>query len=147
MKKWIAIPALTGLLVLGGVGLIVNADKNSASSEESLLVEEVEREFGRVMDYQVTELAHEKVDDYEPVNGVVQAYNNELSSLDIISEEQAIAIAQELGQGIVTEVELDTDDGWAHYDIEMKDQPYEYEFEIDAVTGEVVEFEKDRDDD
>ncbi|KXH83827.1 PepSY domain-containing protein [Sporosarcina sp. HYO08] len=64
-----------------------------------------------------------------------------------LSADEATAIALEKAKGTVTKVELDTDDGWKHYDIEIKDGVYEYDFEIDAVTGKIIEFEKDRDDD
>lgn len=65
----------------------------------------------------------------------------------IITVDQAIAIAMNKAKGIVTEAELDDDDGRLYYDIEIEDGTYEYEFEIDAITGEILDFEKDRDDD
>lgn len=64
-----------------------------------------------------------------------------------ITADEAIAIAMKTAQGTVTELELDKDDGRVQYEIEVKDGVYEYEFEIDAMTGEVLDFEKDRDDD
>lgn len=65
----------------------------------------------------------------------------------LLTSDQAIAIAKKKANGTVTKVELDSDDGRQHYDIEFKDGTYEYDFEIDAVTGKILEFEKDRDDD
>lgn len=64
-----------------------------------------------------------------------------------LSADEATAIALEKAKGTVTKVELDTDDGWQHYDIEIKDGIYEYDFEIDAVTGKIIEFKKEHDDD
>lgn len=146
MKKWIAIPALAGLLVLGGVGMVANADKSGAQSENLLLVEEIEQDFGGAIDRQVKELAYEQSDnEYEEriSNGVVKTAHHAVSPENYISEKQAIAIAMELAQGTVTEVELDTDDGRVYYEIEIQDHANEYEFEIDAITGEVIEYEKD----
>lgn len=64
-----------------------------------------------------------------------------------ISAKEAIAIAVEHSPGTVKSVELDNDDNHAHFEIEIKDGKFEYEFEIDAITGKILDFEKDRDDD
>ena len=64
-----------------------------------------------------------------------------------ITSKEAIAIALKQTPGTVTDVELDDDDGRAYYEIEIEDGKYEYEYEIDAVTGKILDFEKDRDDD
>lgn len=45
------------------------------------------------------------------------------------------------------EVELDYDDGKFIYEVEFYANGIEYEFDIHAVTGEVLTFEKDKDDD
>ena len=39
------------------------------------------------------------------------------------------------------ELELDREDGRLVYEGEMKDSAYEYDFELDAVTGEVLKWE------
>ena len=44
----------------------------------------------------------------------------------------------------ITTAPASTDDNHAHF--EIKDDKYEYEFEIDAITGKILDFEKDRDD-
>ena len=64
-----------------------------------------------------------------------------------ITEKAAIEIAMKQAKGTVTEIELDEDDGRVIYEIEIKDGKYEYDFDIDAISGEVLKFEKDRDDD
>lgn len=75
--------------------------------------------------------------------------NKGISKVDekYITADEAIAIAMKTAQGTVTELELDDDDGRVHYEIEIEDGVYEYEFEIDAITGEVLDFEKEQDDD
>ena len=65
----------------------------------------------------------------------------------ILTKDQAIAIAMKQAKGKVTDFELDDDDDRKVYEIEIEDGKYEYEFEIDAFTGEVLDFEKDREDD
>lgn len=42
--------------------------------------------------------------------------------------------------------ELDTDDGIAHYEIEFKAGAYEYEYKVNAVTGDIINGEKELDD-
>lgn len=64
-----------------------------------------------------------------------------------ITAKEAIAIALKQTPGTVTDVELDKDDGRAYFELEIKDGKYEYEYEIDAVTGKILDFEKDREDD
>ena len=65
----------------------------------------------------------------------------------ILRAKEAIAIALKQTPGTVTDVELDDDDGRAYFEIEIEDGKYEYEYEIDAVTGKILDFEKDREDD
>lgn len=49
---------------------------------------------------------------------------------------------------VIVELELERDDGRLYYEGEAVDDRYEYEFEIDAYTGAIIEWEvDDRDDD
>ena len=66
---------------------------------------------------------------------------------DLLTLKEAKTLALQQVEGEVTEIELDTDDGRKHYDIEIKNGTFEYELEIDAITGEILDLEKDRDDD
>jgi len=50
------------------------------------------------------------------------------------------------GDARSVQVELDRDDGRVVYEVEFKADKYEYDYEIDAVTGKVLKSEKDRDD-
>lgn len=61
----------------------------------------------------------------------------------VISMEQAIAIAQKEFPGTVSEAELDEDDGRLIYEIEIEAKDEEAEFEIDAMTGEILVIEID----
>ncbi len=53
-------------------------------------------------------------------------------------------IAQENAMGL--KAELDLDDAPIHYDVEFKAGGMEYDYDIDAVTGEVLKFESEVDD-
>ncbi len=66
------------------------------------------------------------------------------SSAEVISVEEASSIAlgkAQAGDARITEIQLDEDDGRLIYEGEMRDSLYEYEFEIDAYTGTVIQWE------
>jgi uncharacterized membrane protein YkoI len=191
MKKWLAIPALAGAVVIGGVAMVASADKGDNqttgvlaveaagnSDKVKLTVEEVESKAVATVDGTVTEIDYDSSDDeyeVEVESGSVtyeldiNATTGEVVKKEIddkklsvvksdakttsqnknfITAKEAIAIALKHSPGTVKEVELDDDDDKrAHFEIEIKDGKYEYEFEIDAITGEILDFEKDRDDD
>ena len=65
----------------------------------------------------------------------------------MITKERAIEIAKAKinNKGRVTDVELERDDGVRYYKIEIKHGKKEYEFEIHAVTGKILDFEVDHD--
>ena len=66
-----------------------------------------------------------------------------------IDEAKAIALKKvSLDASKVTfkKAELDADDRTPHYDIEFVSGGYEYEFEIDAKSGKIIEFDRERED-
>ncbi|MHA6260463.1 PepSY domain-containing protein [Sporosarcina sp. CAU 1771] len=180
MKKWMMIPALAGVVALGGVALVANADKaDNWLTESYVSVQDVEKKaveavggivtdieldsedegFIYEVDVQVDEIEYEL--DIDAVSGEVlrtkqdddddkiisttkrEAVSN--SNKDHLTIDQVIAIAKKKVQGVVTDVELDTEDGRLQYEIDIQDGNVEYEFEIDAYTGEILEFERDED--
>ena len=63
-------------------------------------------------------------------------------STDVISENDAIAVVLERVEGASASdvwIKLDYDDGRAYYEGEIYYDNTEYEFELDAYTGEVIE--------
>lgn len=67
-----------------------------------------------------------------------------------LSIDQALAIALAHAglsgnQVTVTKAELDTDDSVAEYEIEFLSGGFEYEYEIDAYSGAILEWERDED--
>lgn len=64
-----------------------------------------------------------------------------------IGESKARNIALKKAPGAsITKFEFDRDDGTAVYEVELRKGIYEYEIKINAVTGAVIEFEKDIED-
>ncbi len=67
---------------------------------------------------------------------------------DFITPEQAKAIALahakvDAAKADFDKTELDEDDGVVYYDIEFKANGVEFEYEIDAVSGQVLKYERD----
>ncbi|MFC5605091.1 PepSY domain-containing protein [Sporosarcina koreensis] len=97
MKKWMLIPAVAGVLAIGGVAL----------AEES-----------------------------------VPAVGKQSDKMISLQDAKKVATDKVKG-GIVTEAELDEDDGRYHYEVDLKEGKYEYDLEIDAYTGKIIKFEKE----
>lgn len=71
-------------------------------------------------------------------------------TVDLISMEDAFSIAfqqagVEMDQVDSYDIELDEDDGFLLYEIEFTAGRMEYECEIDAITGDILHWEQDRD--
>lgn len=66
-------------------------------------------------------------------------------NVDYLSEAEAIdfAILKIGGHSNLKEIELKTSDKKAYYEIEMFDENFEYEVDVDAITGKILDFEKD----
>ena len=93
--------------------------------------------------------------DIDAETGEVRDYETEAQSLITtdgqISEEQAKQIAlAKIGlkeeDVALKKVKLDVDDGRTVYEVEFVSAGMEYEFDIDAKTGEIVKYEEEKDD-
>lgn len=68
---------------------------------------------------------------------------NAIDESKLIGEARAKEIAQgQVPQGEIIEFSYEGDEYIPNYDISMRDAEYEYDFEIDAVTGEILKSEK-----
>lgn len=76
-----------------------------------------------------------------------RAQITENTAKNIISAEEAKQVVLNKVPGaVIKKIELDYDDGVAIYEGEMYRGSYEYEFEINAYTGEIIEWEEDYED-
>ena len=74
--------------------------------------------------------------------------NQKTDSTNYISEEEAKKIMKNKASGAtLVDFEFDIDDGRAEYEGELVENNIEYDIVVDAITGDVVEFETDYDDD
>ena len=78
--------------------------------------------------------------------------NSNNSSNSYISQDKAKSIAfkhANVGSSSVKniKIELDTEDGKAVYKVEFSSNAFEYEYEIDARSGKIIDYEKDEIDD
>lgn len=81
----------------------------------------------------------------ESREGTVEAETGETSELGY-SVQDAVDLAGERFEGVVTDVELDEDDGVHYYEVEMEDGEDEYDIKINAEDLTIIEEETDRDD-
>ena len=81
--------------------------------------------------------------DYPTVN--LQQTNKEKNNM--ISSNEAVNIALKKVNGTVDKVELENKQGQYYYEVEIDTEAVEYEFDIDAVTGEILSYKEDQQDD
>ncbi len=176
MKKWMMIPALAGVLIIGGVAVAGNAGHSFAATPKGLLTMdeakaiavksvggtvteiELERETsGDIYEVEVKSNGFEYDLDIDAKTGKVLRTDKDDDDDDsddkvivadgkYITEIAAIQIAMKQARGTATEVKLDEEDGRVVYEIEIRDGKYDYDFDIDAISGEVLKFEKELDD-
>ncbi|MBE1555258.1 PepSY domain-containing protein [Sporosarcina limicola] len=176
MKKWLAIPALVGVVAIGGVAMAANVEKGAVPASKDLLtIEEAKAIAVKSVDGKVTkiELEQKKTGtvyeveiqskgveydlDIDAKTGKVLATEKDDDDDDkdeqeiipegnYITEDAATAIAMKQAKGTVSKIKLDNEDGRVIYEIEITDDTHEYDFDIDARSGEVLKFEKERND-
>ncbi|MEK5230452.1 PepSY domain-containing protein [Lysinibacillus sp. FSL K6-0232] len=173
MKKIIVIPALVATLGIGAAIGSTTLLSGNAEEKKVLSMQEIEKKALAVVDGAVTDIELDRSiyevevhTDTEEHDLKFDAYSGELlkqkkerrddddhddwddhdtlpASTKTITQEQAIKAAQTKAKGTVTKIELD-DDGI--YEIEFRDGQYEYDVDVDAITGKIIDFEQDIDD-
>ncbi|MFS0690207.1 PepSY domain-containing protein [Sporosarcina sp. 179-K 8C2 HS] len=171
MKKWMLIPAMAGVVAVGSVAMAEDSVPSASNKAENMITLKEAKQVAteKVKGGNVTEIELDEddgryhfdidlKDEKFEYDLEVDAYTGEIIKFEkevvksskqavsgkLLTEKEAIAIAKKKATGTVKEIELDTDDGRKEYDIEMKDAKFKYEIELDAVTGEVLKFEKER---
>ncbi len=172
MKKIIMIPALVVTL---GVGAAIGSTtllSGSAQEKKILSMQEIEKKAlavvdGTVADIELNQNRYRSVyevevhADKEEYDLKFDAYTGKLlkqkkerqddddnewvnanTATNLISKEKAIEAALTKAKGTVTKIKLD--DGI--YEIELKNGQYEYDVDVDSITGEIVDFEQDMED-
>ena len=126
------------------------------ASDTVFLYAQLDYEHGRRV-YEVEFFSGNKEFDYEidAATGDIlsydfdaERYNIPSNSGDYISEAQAKQIVEQMAgtTGFYKDFKLDVDDGRVIYEGELRSGWMEYEFEIDAVTGAVLDWDMDYDD-
>jgi uncharacterized membrane protein YkoI len=103
-SKWMAVPIVTGVLVLGSIAMVAGANQNS---------------------------------DKATTNGTKKD--------NILTNEEVIDKALTIVDGTVTEVELERKLTGTIYEVEIKKDGFEYDLDLDAVTGKVLKNDKSTD--
>ena len=122
-----------------------------SASDVTFIHVELDWENGRQV-YDVEFYSGAKEYDYE-----IDAKTGEIVSFDydaegyapsqsgnVITQEAAVKLAQDrVPNATLVKIEYDFDDGRPVYEGELREGRWEYEFEIDAATGEFLKWEKD----
>lgn len=153
-----AVTALTGSLVFGQADVAEAAKakyittaqaKNIAIKAVGGKVVDVDFEGGKYAHYEVDVRTAKEAIELE-VNAVSgKAKVTERKALkqqgSVISKDKAVQIAKNKlgGKGTLVKAKLDSDDGVRYYDIELRVGKAEYEFEINAVSGKIMKYERD----
>ena len=141
---------------------IALSDAGVNAADAVFLKARLDRDDGR-MEYEVEFYSGSKEYDYDidALTGEIRSRDWELDDFDlydddrtqvsadnVITAEQAKAIAkaQAPSTAAVVKCELDRDDGRWVYELELRDGRTEYECDINAVTGVILDWEVDRDD-
>ena len=74
----------------------------------------------------------------QEVTTQVQAANATGEKQSRLSEEEVVTIAKEVLDGTVDDIELDREDGRLVYEVELEFTGEDYDFDIDAHTGEII---------
>ncbi len=117
------------------------AKKNNISGGKAALVEKV-REINPSLDFDaLSVLSVEELKDLKKAGAPALPIGKD-KALEI-----AMAASGFSADDVYTETDSDLDENPAHYDVEIKHNGTEYEYKIDAYTGEILETKEEADDD
>ena len=122
-----------------GVVEEIELEKESGKAVYEVDIEKDDIDYDLHIDAYSGEIYTIDRDDDDDNNHSHNGQNNQ----NIISQADAIAIAEKAVNGKVVEIEKDEDDGLIKYEVELKTDRGEAEVEIDASTGKVLEVELD----
>ncbi len=169
MKKWMIIVVIAGLLTAGSVVFASDAGVSTDASDQKVTMQQAKEIALAEADGEITsaELDQDNGHSYYEIDindgtyeyefeidvatGEIINFEKEINKEhahqetgELLSEDEVLAIAQEKApNATLKEIKLEQDDGWQIYDIELIDGNTKYEIDINAVTGEVIDFEKE----
>lgn len=132
--------------------------KEAALKKVTGIVESIELETKNNKTYYEVDIDSDKNKEYEvkidaytaKVLSVKESFDDDgnddgklVNSNSLITEEQAIAIANKQVAGEVIKLKLDSDDGRYEYELELHTKKGKFEITIDASTGKILEQEFD----
>ncbi|MFP4457627.1 MAG: PepSY domain-containing protein [Clostridia bacterium] len=129
-------------LTKGGVVIEIELDEDDEQLAYEIDILNGNKEFellidaysGNVLEYE--EEYDDDIDDEDETAGNTDINN---SILDI-NEISKIAL-RHTGSGVITEINLEEDDGMYVYEVKVETQTGEYEIEIDAASGKIIKIE------
>lgn len=117
MKKMIYIPAAAGILALGGVAW-ANTDATPTDSKVQA----------------------------ESEQGIKAESSKSTNQKQFLTFDQASAKALREVDGKITDIELERDGRVPHFEIDIDKDGYDYDLKLEAVTGEILEQKREKDD-
>ncbi|WP_017795681.1 PepSY domain-containing protein [Oceanobacillus kimchii] len=122
-------------------------DRDNNQSHYEVEVIHDDEEYDLEIDAETGEIIKENVEKFQLENKQEATKNSNFDSSNFIGDQKAKEIALKQFSGKVVGFELDEDDDKYVYEIEVREGNKEADFEIDAVTGDILEMDTEIDDD
>ncbi|ANU19810.1 hypothetical protein BBI15_06080 [Planococcus plakortidis] len=140
MKKLIYVSAAAGILAFGG---IVLADSNDSLQNTAPAVQNFQD--GASSNNGTGNLNTGAASESETAQVAPIEQQSTGNGQQLIGKQQAIEAAKSAAPGKIDDVELEKEDGWAYYEVELEDRKTDYDVIVDAADGTVVSVESDDD--
>lgn len=124
----------------GNTGEVVKLKEKSITNKDKIVLDDNIDLKGNENKERVSEDSR-KSEGVEKEKNQQEPTENNFNQKTVIDSKKAIDITQETFSGIVTELELEKEDGRLIYDVELISGREKAEIEIDAYTGEVLVIE------
>lgn len=129
----------------GGELITFSFDDNSGSRVYNIEIADDNNNYIMTMDAKSGDILTYEKTPKEPASASNDSQNTGDDSGSLISASKAKSIAlSRVGGGTVTECNLDSDDGTKKYEIKITWNGYEYEVDVNAKSGKVTDFDKEK---
>ena len=133
--------ALVAVLALAGCGGSQATSSTAAESSSTAATASASASTSTAAESSSTQAADSSAATTEATSAA-DAYIGEDAAMEIALKDAGIAKAD----AMELEAELDTDDNPIHYDVEFKAGGMEYDYDIDAATGDILDSSSEVDD-